>query len=108
MFPSKPDSLTYAYMTRAHRVGGLSVAVLVAYLLIYFGLIPTPFVSEIVASQIIPTIPWWLLVSFGSYSLWTLGIGILTFRECPGAYHEVLSDINRAKTDLRSRGIQID
>lgn len=36
-------------------------------------------------------IPWWLLVSFGSYSLWSLGWGLYTFRDCPEAYADLLS-----------------
>jgi len=95
-------------MTRAQRVCGLSVAVIIAYLLVYFSFLPVPFLSPEISEQIIPTLPWWLLVSFGSYSLWSLGMGILTFRECPEAYQEVLADIKRAKMDLRSRGLQID
>jgi dolichyl-phosphate mannosyltransferase polypeptide 3 len=35
-------------------------------------------------------VPWWLLVSFGSYSLWCLGWGLFTFRDCPEAYAELL------------------
>lgn len=95
-------------MTRARRVAGLFVGTTVAYLLVFFSILPVPFIPEHVMDQIIPTLPWWLLVSFGSYSLWTLGIGILTFRECPDAYYEIISDVNRAKADLRSRGLQID
>ncbi|KAG2337018.1 DPM3-domain-containing protein, partial [Suillus weaverae] len=46
---------------------------------------------------------WWLLVSFGSYSLWKLGWGVYTSRDCPEAYHELLQEINEAKNDLCSR-----
>jgi len=35
-------------------------------------------------------LPWWLLISFGSYSLWSIGMGLLTLRECPEAYNELL------------------
>lgn len=35
-------------------------------------------------------LPWWLLVSFGSYALWCLGWGLFTFRDCPEAYTELL------------------
>lgn len=35
-------------------------------------------------------IPWWLLVSFGAYSLGSLGLGLLKFRDCPEAYEELL------------------
>jgi len=36
-----------------------------------------------------PQIPWWTLVAFGSYSLWTLGWAMLSFRECPDAFLEL-------------------
>ena len=35
-------------------------------------------------------LPWWLLITFGSYSLWSIGMGLLTLRECPEAYNELL------------------
>ncbi|KZV89625.1 hypothetical protein EXIGLDRAFT_695432 [Exidia glandulosa HHB12029] len=34
-------------------------------------------------------LPWWTLVSFGSYALWTLGWAMLSIRECPEAYDEL-------------------
>ncbi|KAH6911081.1 dolichol-phosphate mannosyltransferase subunit 3-domain-containing protein [Coprinopsis sp. MPI-PUGE-AT-0042] len=52
--------------------------------------------------------PWWLLVTFGSYSLWSLGWGLFTFRDCPEAYTELLSEINDAKNALRSQGVTVD
>ncbi|KAG2337013.1 hypothetical protein BDR05DRAFT_1048947, partial [Suillus weaverae] len=48
-------------------------------------------------------ISWWLLVSFGSYSLWKLGWGVYTSCDRPETYHELLQEINEAKNDLRSR-----
>ncbi|KAF9458025.1 dolichol-phosphate mannosyltransferase subunit 3, partial [Collybia nuda] len=53
-------------------------------------------------------VPWWLLVTFGSYSLWKLGWGIYTCRDCPEAYTELLGEIIQAKNDLRSRGVTED
>jgi dolichyl-phosphate mannosyltransferase polypeptide 3 len=50
-------------------------------------------VSTNFASLVLTTrdqIPWWLLVSFGSYSLWSLGWGLYTFKDCPEAYTELL------------------
>lgn len=37
-----------------------------------------------------PQIPWWLLVTFGSYCLWSIGMGLVTLKECPEAYNELL------------------
>jgi hypothetical protein len=74
-------------------------------------------------------IPWWLLVSFGSYSLWSLGWGLFTFRDCSEAYEELmtvsrdlycserfvaganealLQEISMAKADLRAKGVAVD
>ncbi|KAG2096674.1 dolichol-phosphate mannosyltransferase subunit 3, partial [Suillus cothurnatus] len=68
----------------------------------------TPLIDASVAQEILPVIPWWLLVTFGSYSLWSLGWGVFTFRDCPEAYQELLQEINEAKNDLRSRGVIVD
>ena len=35
-------------------------------------------------------IPWWLLVAFGSYCLWSIGLGLVSLKECPEAYNELL------------------
>lgn len=35
-------------------------------------------------------IPWWALVSFGSYSLWSMGWGLWSFRDCPEAFEELM------------------
>ncbi|KAI6036665.1 dolichol-phosphate mannosyltransferase subunit 3, partial [Pisolithus microcarpus] len=91
-------------MARVHRVATAASALVVLYLLTLFSLVPVPFVSE----QILPAVPWWILVSFGSYSLWSLGWGLFTFRDCPEAYCELLKEINDAKNDLRTRGVSVD
>ncbi|KAG1738005.1 dolichol-phosphate mannosyltransferase subunit 3, partial [Suillus lakei] len=90
------------------------------YLLVLFEVLSIPLMAAGVAQEILPVIPWWLLVSFGSYSLWSLGWGVFTFRDCPEAYHELLQDlcangrlsdmheINEAKNDLRSRAVTVD
>jgi dolichyl-phosphate mannosyltransferase polypeptide 3 len=96
-------------MARAHRVALITAAFTTVYILALLAIIPVPFVEEKTAQQILPAvsclpyrpgriaewpgeqIPWWLLVSFGSYALWSLGWGVFTFRDCPEAYTELLS-----------------
>jgi len=95
-------------MARAQRVVGFSAAATTLYLLLFFSILPTPFLDATTAEQILPFIPWWLLVSFGSYSLYSLGWGLFTFRDCPEAYTELLSEITQAKNELRSKGISVD
>ncbi|EPQ60273.1 dolichol-phosphate mannosyltransferase subunit 3 [Gloeophyllum trabeum ATCC 11539] len=95
-------------MTRATRFFALSLILVTTYLLAFFSIVPVPFFEESVTEQILPVLPWWLLVSFGSYSLWSLGWGLWTFRDCPDAYEELLKEITMAKDDLRSKGVPVD
>ncbi|KAF9528122.1 dolichol-phosphate mannosyltransferase subunit 3 [Crepidotus variabilis] len=95
-------------MARAHRVAATVTIVTIAYILTFFGVFSVPLVDEKVAAQILPVLPWWLLVSFGAYSLVSIGWGLLTLRECPEAYNELMSEIAEAKNDLRSKGVTVD
>ncbi|KAJ3714186.1 dolichol-phosphate mannosyltransferase subunit 3 [Lentinula raphanica] len=95
-------------MTRAQRVGVASTIFAILYFLAFFEVIQLPLVGDKALQEILPVLPWWLLVSFGSYSLWSLGWGLFTFRDCPEAYEELLVEISQAKDDLRSRGVTVD
>ncbi|KAG9311018.1 dolichol-phosphate mannosyltransferase subunit 3 [Chiua virens] len=95
-------------MARAHRVAIYGSIFLVFYLLTLFAVVPIPILDPAVVSQLLPVIPWWLLVSFGAYSLASLGWGLFTFRDCPDAYHELLKEVNEAKNDLRGKGVTVD
>ncbi|KAG2022422.1 hypothetical protein CC2G_000171 [Coprinopsis cinerea AmutBmut pab1-1] len=95
-------------MARLHRVATVATIVTVAYLLCFFQILSVPFLDEKITEQLIPVLPWWLLVSFGAYSLWSLGWGLFTFRDCPEAYNELLSEINDAKNELRAKGVTVD
>lgn len=95
-------------MTRAGRVAIWSSVVLILYILAFLSYIPVPFVRQEVSDQVLPVLPWWLLVSFGSYSLGSLGHGLYTFQECTDAYTELLTEITQAKTELRAKGVSVD
>jgi len=95
-------------MARAHRFAALASVLSLVYILAAFSVLSVPLVSKDVADQLIPVVPWWLLVSFGSYSLGTLGWGLFTFRDCPEAYNELLAEISEAKDDLRGKGVTVD
>lgn len=128
-------------MTRARRVALLSAIFSITYILVLFAFIPVPFVAKEQTEQILPVVrclvlvpafyskdvqlPWWLLVSFGSYALWSLGHGVCTFRECTDAYTELLTvrvkllfrpphaslchqEISQAKSELRLKGVSVD
>ncbi|KAF8971896.1 dolichol-phosphate mannosyltransferase subunit 3 [Flammula alnicola] len=95
-------------MARAHRLALLATVITAAYLLTFFNVLSVPLVDTKTAEKILPVLPWWLLVSFGSYCLWSIGTGLLTLRECPEAYNELLGEITEAKNDLRSKGVTVD
>jgi dolichyl-phosphate mannosyltransferase polypeptide 3 len=58
----------------------------------------------------VPTaqLPFWLLVSFGAYLLFRLGWGVLTFNDVPEAHKEIMTEIELAKADLRTLGVDVD
>jgi len=95
-------------MARAHRVALYAGIATTLYLLILLQFLSVPLVDGKVVEALLPVIPWWLLVSFGSYSLWSLGWGLFTFRDCPEAYTELLGEISEAKNDLRAKGVMVD
>jgi len=95
-------------MARAHRLAAILAICAAVYLLLLFAVLPTPFVDARVAAEVLPTIPWWLLVSFGSYSLWSMGWGLWSFRDCPDAFEELMGEIAEAKNDLRAKGVSVD
>jgi dolichyl-phosphate mannosyltransferase polypeptide 3 len=95
-------------MARAHRIALIAGILATIYFLVSFQVFIIPFVDQKIVQQLLPVvspsqlhgysfdkltsqIPWWLLVAFGSWSLGTLGWGLLTFPECPEAYTELLA-----------------
>jgi len=95
-------------MARAHRIALIVTITTLAYLLLFFNLLSVPLLDAKITEQILPVIPWWLLVSFGSYCLWSIGMGLVSLRECPEAYNELLLEITEAKNDLRTKGVTVD
>jgi len=95
-------------MTRATRFALYASAVTLSYFLVWFSILPMPLIAEETKDQILPLLPWWLLVSFGSYSLASLGLGLWSFRDCPDAYEELMHEINEAKIDLSAKGVTVD
>lgn len=79
-------------------------SILVAYLVLYFKVVSTP---ELFHDEILPYLPWWCLVSFGAYALGTLGWDVLTFKDKPEKYRELMGQIKEAKADLKQKGLQI-
>jgi len=102
------NNISLTIMTRATRVLAVAAAVSLVYALVLFSVLPIPFLSKDLTDQMLPVLPWWLLVSFGAYSLWTLGWNVMTIRDCPEAYYELMNEIGVAKSDLRSKGVTVD
>ncbi|XP_058475076.1 dolichol-phosphate mannosyltransferase subunit 3 [Solea solea] len=51
--------------------------------------------------------PLYLLVTFGCYSLATVGYRVATFNDCDEASLELQKQIKEAKEDLRKKGLKI-
>jgi dolichyl-phosphate mannosyltransferase polypeptide 3 len=58
--------------------------------------------------SILFSLPFYLLILFGCYSLAAIGYNLLIFRECPDAMKELESNIQQARNNLRSYGFKDD
>ncbi|KAJ4303850.1 hypothetical protein N0V88_001447 [Collariella sp. IMI 366227] len=67
-------------MTRAQQTVSLALLLSSLYLSLYLELIPLP---AVIQQDIVPVLPFWLLVSFGAWLLLRLGWGMFTFRDTP-------------------------
>ncbi|KAL1301763.1 hypothetical protein AAFC00_005961 [Neodothiora populina] len=92
-------------MTRATQQISLLLLVSSVYLALFLGLVPLP--SKI-QDEIIPVLPFWVLISFGAYLLFSLGWGVFTFNDVPEAHKELMAEIEQARADLKSKGVDVD
>ncbi|KAL3424424.1 dolichyl-phosphate mannosyltransferase polypeptide 3 [Phlyctema vagabunda] len=92
-------------MTRAQQTISIGLLVSSLYLSLYLELIPLP---ALISKEIIPVLPFWALVTFGAYLLFKLGLGVFTFNDVPKAHAELMEEIELAKKDLRSKGVDVD
>ncbi|WVF66618.1 hypothetical protein IAT40_001358 [Kwoniella sp. CBS 6097] len=95
-------------MTKGTRFLTLAIPAVLLYILALFQILPVPLFSEEIVKQILPVLPFWLLVTFGSYSLSSLGMGLVKFHDCPEAYESLLSEISQARDELRNHGVAVD
>lgn len=75
------------------------------YLALYLHLIPLP---TLIQTEVIPLLPFWALVSFGAYLLFKLGYGVFTFNDVPQAHKELMAEIELARNDLKTKGVDVD
>ncbi|KAI9881302.1 MAG: hypothetical protein M1830_005589 [Pleopsidium flavum] len=92
-------------MTRAQQTISIGSLISSLYLACYLHLIPFP---TKVQEEVIPVIPFWTLVSFGAYLLFKLGWGVFTFNDVPEAHKELMKEIEIARGELRSKGVDVD
>ncbi|TDZ99835.1 Dolichol-phosphate mannosyltransferase subunit 3 [Colletotrichum sidae] len=92
-------------MTRAQQQISLALLVSSVYLALFLQLVPIP---ANIQEQIVPVLPFWVLVSFGAYLLTRLGYNVMTFNDVPEAHKELIAEIEEAKADLRKRGVDVD
>lgn len=57
--------------------------------------------------EVVWPMPMYLLVSFGCYSLATVGYRVATFNDCEEAAEQLQQQIKEAKEDLRRKGLKI-
>jgi len=92
-------------MTRAQQTISIGLLVTSLYLALYLQLIPLP---PLISNEIIPVLPFWVLVSFGAYLLFKLGLGVFTFNDVPEAHAELTKEIDVARAYLRTKGVDVD
>ncbi|EMF11359.1 dolichyl-phosphate mannosyltransferase polypeptide 3 [Sphaerulina musiva SO2202] len=92
-------------MTRAQQQISLGLLVASLYTMLFMGLLPLP---EKLQFEVIPYLPFWALISFGAYLLGKLGYGVLTFNDVPQAHEELMAQIQEARKDLKSKGVDVD
>lgn len=59
------------------------------------------------ANEYFAQLPLWALVTFGAYLLFKLGYGVFTFNDVPAAHAELMKEIEIARVDLRSKGVDV-
>lgn len=92
-------------MTKATEAAVFFIFITSIYIGLWAGVFP---VGEKIKHDILPYLPFWGLVSFGSYALATLGWGVYTFKDKEAKYKELLVQIDEAKEFYKSKGIKLE
>ncbi|KAJ1561160.1 hypothetical protein HK405_004754 [Cladochytrium tenue] len=81
-------------MGRAVRAAAAAAALLAAWIvaMLHAQLLPSVAVP-LWADLLLPVLPLWCLVAFGSYALASIGWALLTFGDCPEAYISLLKPL---------------
>jgi dolichyl-phosphate mannosyltransferase polypeptide 3 len=84
---------------------------LTLFVLVSAWLLSLTFLNHLVPAKyhdILWILPWYALVCFGSYTLFKIGIDLLTFNDYPEETKALEKDIKNAKHDLEVRGFKTD
>ncbi|OCK76639.1 dolichol phosphate mannosyltransferas-like protein subunit 3 [Lepidopterella palustris CBS 459.81] len=91
-------------MTRAQQTISIALLLSSLYLACFLGVVPF---SPKIQNEIVPVLPFWALVTFGSYLLFKLGYGVFTFNDVPEAHKELMAEISLARADLQKKGVDV-
>jgi dolichyl-phosphate mannosyltransferase polypeptide 3 len=89
-------------MTKAYETVIYVLTASAIYFALSVGVIPT---SNTFHDEILPVIPWWGLITFGCYALFSLGYGVFTLQDKEDKYYELKDQIEEAKTFLKGKGV---
>lgn len=92
-------------MTKAYETAVYALAISAIYFSLWVGIFPTPTTFH---DLVLPVIPWWALVSFGCYTLYSLGYGVYTLQDKKDKYVELKEQIVEAKTFLKANGVDVN
>jgi len=91
-------------MTRAQQTISIATLLTSLYLAVFMEIVSFP---QKIQKEVVPVLPFWALVSFGAYLLFKLGWGVFTFNDVPEAHKELMAEINEARIDLKSKGVDV-
>lgn len=92
-------------MTKAYETAVYALVISAIYFALWVGVFPTPAIFH---DEILPVIPWWALVSFGCYALYSLGYGVYTLQDKKEKYVELTEQIKEAKVFLKANGVDVN
>ncbi|EXJ94339.1 hypothetical protein A1O1_02733 [Capronia coronata CBS 617.96] len=97
-------------MGRAAQTISFALLVSSTYLLLVLPLLtddsPIPSILPTkIQVEIIPVLPFWAVITLGTYLLGRLGLGVLQFNDTEEAYKELMGQIEGAKKNLDKRGV---
>lgn len=91
-------------MTRAQQTISIAMLLTSIYLALFLQVVPLP---QKFQEEVVPYLPFWALISFGAYLLFSLGWGVFTFNDVPEAHAELMQQIAEARKDLTAKGVDV-